>query len=210
MNKKFLFIVYTRTQFSEPPRARHQFCEALSIYYDVIFIEANKIGSPRITKKFIHKNYLLLSPRFPIDFRIRYRIQIINELYQKWLFRYIQNKWNSNKFDIVYVIFDHTANIITRFTDKYIYYVVQREQFIKQLAAIESGANYPAVTDRQVKNQKVPKPNYDEQAQIAEILDTCDKKVLQHAIKKEKLKELFHTLLQQLMTGQTRVNNLEI
>lgn len=95
-------------------------------------------------------------------------------------------------------------------SDKYIYYVVQREQFIKQLAAIESGANYPAVTDRQVKNQIIPKPKYDEQAQIAEILNTCDKKVLQHAIKKEKLEELFRTLLHQLMTGQTRVNDVDL
>jgi len=95
-------------------------------------------------------------------------------------------------------------------SDKYIYYVVQREQFIKQLSAIESGANYPAVTDRQVKNQKIPKPKYDEQVKIAEILDACDIKVLQHAKKRKILEELFRTLLHQLMTGQTRVNDIDL
>lgn len=95
-------------------------------------------------------------------------------------------------------------------SDKYIYYVVQREQFIKQLAAIESGANYPAVTDRQVKNQKVPKPKHNEQVKIAEILDACDRKVLHHAKKRELLEELFRTLLHQLMTGQTRVHDINL
>jgi type I restriction enzyme S subunit len=95
-------------------------------------------------------------------------------------------------------------------SDKYIYFVVQREQFIKQLAIIESGASYPAVTDRQVKNQKVPKPKLDEQSQIAGILDTLDKNVFQHAMKKEKLEELFRTLLHKLMTGQTRANDIDL
>ena len=96
-------------------------------------------------------------------------------------------------------------------SDKYIYYVVQREQFIKQLAAIESGANYPtAVTDRQVKNQKIPKPEYDEQVKIAEILDTCDRQLLHHAKKREVFEELFRALLNQLITGQVRVNDIDI
>jgi len=90
-------------------------------------------------------------------------------------------------------------------SDKYIYYVVQREQYIKQLAAIESGASYPAVTDRQVKSQKVPVPGYEEQLMIANILDSCDIKVFHLARKKEKLEELFRALLHQLMTGQIRI-----
>jgi type I restriction enzyme S subunit len=95
-------------------------------------------------------------------------------------------------------------------SNKYIYYVVQHEQFIKQLAAIESGASYPAVTDKLVKKRKVPKPKHDEQIQIAEIFDVIDKKIFQDAHKKIKLEELFRTLLNQLMTGQIRVNNIDL
>ena len=95
-------------------------------------------------------------------------------------------------------------------SNKYIYYVVQHEQFIKQLEAIESGASYPAVTDKLVKKRKVPKPKHDEQIQIAEIFDVIDKKIFQDAHKKIKLEELFRTLLNQLMTGQIRVNNIDL
>jgi len=95
-------------------------------------------------------------------------------------------------------------------SNKYIYYVVQRDQFIKQLAAIESGASYPAVTDRQLKSRKVPKPDFKEQSSIAEVMDICDKKAIQHATKKRRLEELFRSLLHQLMTAQIRVNDIDL
>jgi type I restriction enzyme S subunit len=119
---------------------------------------------------------------------------------------YIGEELNDQVCSTAFCILRAKKNI----SDKYIYYVVQREQFIKHIAAIESGASYPAVTDRQVKNQKVPKPKFDEQSQIAEMLDACDKKAFQNAVKKEKLEELFRTLLHQLMTGQIRVNEADV
>jgi type I restriction enzyme S subunit len=119
---------------------------------------------------------------------------------------YINKELNNQVCSTAFCVLRAKENV----SDKYIYYVVQREQFIKQLAAIESGANYPAVTDRQVKNQKIPKPEYDEQVKIAEILDTCDRQLLHHAKKREVFEELFRALLNQLITGQVRVNDIDI
>lgn len=93
---------------------------------------------------------------------------------------------------------------------RFIYYLVQREEFIKRLATIESGASYPAVTDRQVKAQLVPIPQEEEQIEIASILETCDAKIRLYASKKQFLRDIFRTLLHQLMTAQVRVNNFEL
>lgn len=93
---------------------------------------------------------------------------------------------------------------------RFIYYLIQRERFVKQLAAIESGASYPAVTDRQVKAQLVPLPREQEQLEIAAILEASDVKIRMHASKKRAIEDLFRTLLHHLMTAQIRVNDLNL
>jgi type I restriction enzyme S subunit len=93
---------------------------------------------------------------------------------------------------------------------RFISYLVQREQFVKHLAAIESGVSYPSVTDRQVKEQLVPVPHEDEQIEIATILESCDSKIIVHTGKARTLADLFRTLLHQLMTAQLRVNDLDL
>ncbi len=89
--------------------------------------------------------------------------------------------------------------------DRFIYYLVQRDQFVNQLAEIETGASYPAVTDRMVKEQTVPTPPIDEQREIVAILDVIDRKTDLHRRKRAVLEELFKTLLHKLMTGEVRV-----
>jgi type I restriction enzyme S subunit len=93
---------------------------------------------------------------------------------------------------------------------KFIYYLVQRENFIKQIAFIQSGVSYPAVTDRQVKSQLIPLPSIEEQIEIANHLMVIDKKIELHNNKKQKLEELFRTLLHQLMTAEIRVNDIDL
>jgi len=97
-----------------------------------------------------------------------------------------------------------------KFLPKYLYYVVQTENFIDQLARKETGASYPAVTDHQLKENLIPQPNQKEQTQIAEILDTIDQKIQHHKHKKTLLEELFNVLLHQLMTGKLRVDDLDL
>ena len=92
----------------------------------------------------------------------------------------------------------------------FIYYVVQRDQFVQQLAEIETGASYPAVTDRMVKEQVVPVPSLEEQHEIVAILDAIDRKIDLHQRKRAMLDDLFKTLLHKLMTRGILVADLDL
>jgi type I restriction enzyme S subunit len=92
----------------------------------------------------------------------------------------------------------------------YLFYAVSRESYIEELGKIQRGASYPAVTDSDVKNQKIPRPHLPEQEKIAEILSAVDQKIEAGQNKKKAVEELFKTLLNNLMTGKIRVNDLEI
>ena len=87
----------------------------------------------------------------------------------------------------------------------FIFYLVQTTSFIKRLGSIQSGASYPAVTDKQVKSQHIPVPSFDEQQEISECLSEIDKKIWSHERKRIALSSLFCTLLHELMTANIRV-----
>ena len=94
--------------------------------------------------------------------------------------------------------------------EKFIYYIVQRELFVQQLGSLESGASYPAVTERIVKEQSVPVPSVDEQSGFVTILDAIDRKIDLHRRKRAVLEELFKALLHKLMTGEIDVADFDL
>ena len=96
-----------------------------------------------------------------------------------------------------------------RTSDKFLYYLIQRDQFIRQLSEIETGASYPAVTDRAVKEQVVPVPDLEEQHEIVTILDAIDRTIDLHRKKRAVLDDLFKALLHKLMMGEIHVADLE-
>ncbi|MCS0279270.1 restriction endonuclease subunit S [Vibrio alginolyticus] len=57
---------------------------------------------------------------------------------------------------------------------KYLFYWVQTELFVNDMISKASGANYPAVSDKIIKDSKIPLPPLDEQKRIAAILDKAD------------------------------------
>ncbi|MFW1135892.1 restriction endonuclease subunit S [Vibrio parahaemolyticus] len=57
---------------------------------------------------------------------------------------------------------------------KYLFYWVQTELFVNDMISKASGANYPAVSDKIIKDSKVPLPPLEEQKRIAAILDKAD------------------------------------
>lgn len=113
------FLINTAyTSWNESPRSRHQVANELLKYGEVYFITRNDLGLPDIEiQKYdgIH----VIKPKWPIDYRFRYRLPLVNELYQRFLFKnVIDYKLQYS----VLVNFDHTAHKLTRKFSQSIYY----------------------------------------------------------------------------------------
>ena len=57
---------------------------------------------------------------------------------------------------------------------RYLFYRAISADFVRELTSKARGANYPAVSDREVKNVGIPLPAPPEQRRIVEILDQVD------------------------------------
>lgn len=57
---------------------------------------------------------------------------------------------------------------------RYLYYWVQTSSFVEDLMSKAIGANYPAVSDKIIKESYIPLPSLPEQKRIAAILDKAD------------------------------------
>jgi len=68
----------------------------------------------------------------------------------------------------------------------------------------------PLITQGIVHEQRIPMPSICEQTETARILSTSSRKISTAENKRLKLQQLFRSMLYQLMTGQIRVNNLEL
>ena len=116
------YLINTNTNWNEPPRARHQIAYALSKKYPVKFIPANKIGFPGIKKIKINKNLTILQPYFPIDSRLRYRLPLINEFYQNWLFKKTLSLLSRDNSNCRVINSDFTAVNIFKYFKNIAYY----------------------------------------------------------------------------------------
>jgi hypothetical protein len=107
----FKFLVNTITDWNEPPRARHQLAEALSQDHQVTFVSANRFGFiPAIKTVSVSENLTVIIPHFPVDSRVRYRIPLINKIYQNWLFKRIGKEYND--YIVINLISLHCISII--------------------------------------------------------------------------------------------------
>jgi hypothetical protein len=112
------FLIYTLTSWEEAPRARHQVTlELLKLGHEVYFIEKNSAGFPRIELKQF-ENLTLIKTWFYPGYRIRFRMPLINGLYQIWLFKKLKVLLG----DLLVITFDFTANQLTRFFPNSVYY----------------------------------------------------------------------------------------
>ncbi len=115
---KKTFLVNTITSWDEPHRARHQLTLSLAKKNNVIFVARNELGSKRIEIQEISDSITLVKPYFPLDYRYRYRLPIINEKYQNWLFKILKEQYP----DVIVINFDFTAHRIFSFFNSVIYY----------------------------------------------------------------------------------------
>ena len=119
---------------------------------------------------------------------------------------YIDEKYNGEICSKAFCVLRSKRSVLSSL---YLYYCVQRDEFIEELAKLQRGASYPAITDNDVKRQQIPLPSFREQNEITDILSSIDKKISQAETKKQTLQALFKTMLNQLMTGKVRVKDFD-
>lgn len=61
-----------------------------------------------------------------------------------------------------------------RIDGRYLFHWVRTKQFVRHLEALATGASYPAVSERIVREAKLPLPDFAEQRRIADLLDRAD------------------------------------
>lgn len=79
--------------------------------------------------------------------------------------------------------------------------------YVLQLA---QGAIQKNISGTRLGNLSIPLPSFDEQREICSAVGTIDKKLESHLMKLRANQDLFRTLLHELMTGKTRVHDLEL
>ena len=78
------------------------------------------------------------------------------------------------------------------------------------LSVAHKTTNLACINTTKLKGFPVLIPKMKEQAEIVEVLSAVDAKIQHHRIKQATLKELFRTLLYELMTARIRISNLDL
>jgi len=82
----------------------------------------------------------------------------------------------------------------------FVFHQLFSETISAQLRALETGSNYPAVNEADVRRLLVPAPNRDEQSRISAVLDTVDEAIAKTEAVIAKLKHVHAGLLHDLLT----------
>jgi len=112
------FLINTITAWNEPHRARHQFAFAASKQFKTVFVTRNNVGLPKLNISNPEPNITLIEPCFPIDYRFRYRLPVINEMYQNWLYLRLKKLYP----DASIINFDFTATQLFKYYSGVVYY----------------------------------------------------------------------------------------
>lgn len=88
-------------------------------------------------------------------------------------------------------------------------YIFKNKYVSNEIMLIATGLSVYGISKGNLLKMLMPIPPAQEQVEIAEIMDRCNKKIFYHQKKKQTLTDLFKTLLHELMTVQRRVHELE-
>ena len=93
---------------------------------------------------------------------------------------------------------------------RFLFYELSTKPLADWLRANAAGAIMPNLNNTVLRSIPVFLPIHEEQREIADILDAIDRKIDLHRRKRAVLEELFKALLNKLMTGEIRVEDLDI
>lgn len=75
----------------------------------------------------------------------------------------------------------------------------------RQIDALLTGSNYPAINSGDVRALQIPFPSHPEQIAIAEVLTEMDEELAGLEQRREKTRALKQAMMQELLTGRTRL-----
>jgi len=75
----------------------------------------------------------------------------------------------------------------------------------RQIDALLTGSNYPAINSGDVRALQIPLPPYDEQTAIAAMLSDMDAELSALETRRDKTRALKKGMMQELLTGRTRL-----
>ena len=75
----------------------------------------------------------------------------------------------------------------------------------RQIDALLTGSNYPAINSSDVRSLTIPFPNLDEQTAIADVLSDMDAELAALEARRDKTRDLKQAMMQELLTGKTRL-----
>ena len=90
----------------------------------------------------------------------------------------------------------------------YLFYYLSTQ--ISKLKELGSGSTFRELSTLDLEQFSIPLANITQQREIADILQTIDQKIEIEQKKKTLYEELFKTILNKLMTGEIRVDNLKL
>lgn len=93
---------------------------------------------------------------------------------------------------------------------KYIYYFTQSDMYWSQLEQRKEGKLKKGVNSRELKTLMMPRLTIDKQRELIESLNTVDASINAIVNKLSKEEFLFNSLLENLMSAEIRVNDLDI
>lgn len=96
------------------------------------------------------------------------------------------------------------------FHDRFLFHYLLSDFFLRQAIPHQTRTGIPKLNREQLASTKFPKPEIEEQREIAFILDTIDRKIELHREKRDVLQQLFKTVLHKLMMGGIKVSDLDV
>jgi type I restriction enzyme, S subunit len=76
---------------------------------------------------------------------------------------------------------------------------------MRQIEALLTGSNYPAINSGDVRALLIPVPKFDEQSAIAAILSDMDAEIASLETKLFKARQIKQGMMQELLTGRIRL-----
>lgn len=150
--------------------------------------EVNVENAPSRAKQIIHENDVLFATTRPTQ----KRVCIVERQYD--------NQICSTGFCVL--------RPLDCLESKYLFYCLLSDDFYSYIKPLEKGANYPAVTDGDVKNYEIPVPPLSEQKSIVKFLDEEFSKIETLKTNAEtnlkNAKELFETTLEKELNPLSR------